>query len=134
MERCSGAYASAKRTAIAHRTGNQHAGDVAVEGGADNVLALAPAGLLLDGRSHGVGLGLVVGHRDGGGGLVVFGLGDQVRRDEGRSAVLSATTSISEGPARKSMATSPRTSALAAVTHRLPGPTTLSTAVTVSVP
>src|SRR5207247_2519811 len=40
----------------------------------------------------------------------------------------------SVGPARPSIPTTPATSRFAAVTHTLPGPTTTSTAVTVSVP
>ncbi len=50
------------------------------------------------------------------------------------SAVSSARTSSSLGPARKSIATSPCTSAFAAVTHLLPGPTTFCTRSICSVP
>ncbi len=50
------------------------------------------------------------------------------------SAVSSASTMTSEGPAGMSIATWPKTSSLAAVTHAFPGPTILSTARTVSVP
>ena len=50
------------------------------------------------------------------------------------SAVSSATTSTSLGPAGRSMPTRPETRSFAAVTQRLPGPTILSTAGIVSVP
>ena len=49
-------------------------------------------------------------------------------------AVSSASTQISLGPAKKSIAQSFLTAALAAVTHRLPGPTIFRTRGTVSVP
>ena len=48
--------------------------------------------------------------------------------------VLSATTSISLGPAIISIATLPKTCRFASATYALPGPTILSTAGTVSVP
>src|SRR5438034_6988235 len=44
-----------------------------------------------------------------------------------------ATTTISVGPARKSIAQSAATAAFAAATYRLPGPTILSTRGTVAV-
>ena len=50
------------------------------------------------------------------------------------SAVLSATMSISLGPAIMSMATWPKTWRFASATKALPGPTILSTRGTVSVP
>ncbi len=50
------------------------------------------------------------------------------------SAVSSATTMTSVGPAGMSMAQESRTSSLAAVTQALPGPTILSTRVIDSVP
>ncbi len=50
------------------------------------------------------------------------------------SAVASARTRISLGPAIMSMSTLPKTSRLAAVTNALPGPQILSTAAIDSVP
>ncbi len=50
------------------------------------------------------------------------------------SAVSSATTHTSDGPAIMSMPTSPDTIFLAAATKALPGPVTLSTGAMVSVP
>ena len=50
------------------------------------------------------------------------------------SAVSSAITSTSLGPAGRSIATCPETSSFASVTQRLPGPTIFATAGIVSVP
>ena len=50
------------------------------------------------------------------------------------SAVASATTQTSDGPAIMSIPTSPDTTFLAAATYALPGPVILSTGRMVSVP
>ena len=58
----------------------------------------------------------------------VLGLGDEVGRDASRDRpAASARTIPSDGPAGRSMPTSPQTSILAAVTQALPGPTIRST-------
>ena len=65
-----------------------------------------------------------VGDEDGGGQRVVLGLADQVGGDVPGSAVASARTAISVGPASASMPMTPLSSRLAAATQMLPGPVT----------
>ena len=59
----------------------------------------------------------------------MLGLREEVGRAEFGVGLSSATISTSLGPAGRSMPTRPETSSFAAVTQRLPGPTILSTAV-----
>ena len=64
----------------------------------------------------------------------VLGLREQVRGDPAASAVASAITTTSLGPAGRSMRTRLDTRTFAAVTYGLPGPTIASTGSIVSVP
>ena len=74
-----------------------------------------------------IGEGGVGRDQQGRGVGAVLGLGDEVRGDEPGSAEASARTMPSDGPAGRSVPTSPATSSLAAVTQALPGPTIRST-------
>ena len=64
----------------------------------------------------------------------VLGLRGQLELDDPAVASPPATTSTSDGPAGRSIATSRETSSFASFTYALPGPTILSTRAIVAVP
>jgi len=84
-------------------------GGVVVEGGSYRLLAFTARDLLVDRLCDRLGEGGVVGDGDHGGVRVVFGLRDQVARDEVGVGGLVGEDEHLAGPARKSISTSPCT-------------------------